>query len=182
MVLWCLEQMRQLRNENRRVSANLEAEVNALIEVETRAGQIAYQNRVFELRLSELADLYPYLLDEIKNLKIKPKRVESIHSTSFNSEKRIVTELRDSVILDTIQIKAFSYSDEWYNISGYSNDKKQHVFISMQDTLIQVVYKGERKRPWLWIFSPRKLEQRIALKNPNAKISYTQFIDIHKEK
>ena len=182
MVLWCLEQMHRLKNENSRISANLEAEVKALVELETKAGQVAYQNGVYQLQLKELVELYPNLINEIKNLKVKPKRAESILTTSIQSQKELTIELRDSVIYDTIQVKAFAYSDQWYNVSGYSNDKKQHVVISMQDTLIQVVYKGERKKPWLWIFSPRKLEQRIALKNPNAKISYTQFIEIQKEK
>ena len=182
MVLWCLDQMRQLKSENNRVTANFEAEVRALEEVETRAGQIAYQNGVYNLKLSELADLYPNLIDEIRNLKVKPRRAESILTTSYNSEKHIVTELRDSVIFDTVEVRSFAYNDQWYDITGYSDNKHQHVYIAMQDTLVQVVYKGERIKPWLWIFSPRKLEQRIALKNPNAKITYTQFIEILKEK
>jgi hypothetical protein len=41
-----------------------------------------------------------------------------------------------------------------------------------------VVYRGERERPWLWILSPRKLMQRVSLKNPNAHIHYTQHIEI----
>lgn len=174
--------MRQLKSENNRVTANFEAEVRALEEVETRAGQIAYQNGVYQLRLSELVKLYPNLIAEIRNLKVKPKRAESLLTTSYNSEKHIVTELRDSVIFDTVEVRSFAYNDQWYNITGYADDKHQHVSIAMQDTLVQVVYKGERIKPWLWIFSPRKLEQRIALKNPNAKITYTQFIEILKEK
>jgi hypothetical protein len=182
MVLWCLEQIKNLKSENSRLTSNLDAAFEAMTQVETRSGLLAYQNKVFELKLSELALIYPTLIDEIKNLKIKPNRAESILTTSYNSEKHIVTELRDSIILDTIPVKFFSYSDSWYKVSGYSDQKDQHVNITMQDTLVQVVYKGERTKPWLWIFSPRKLEQRVTLKNPNAQITYSKFIEIQKNK
>lgn len=179
-VLWCLGQIRILKSENRRLASNLEAETTAKTEVETKAGLMAYQSRVFQLKLSELASLYPTLIDEIKNLKIKQGRTESILTTSYNSEKNIITELKDSMIFDTVLVKAFNYSDAWYSVSGYANQKEQRVSIAMQDTLVQVVYRGQRERPWLWIFSPRKLEQRVTLKNPNARITYSKFISIQK--
>lgn len=181
-VLWCLERIRTLKSENSRLETNLQSERSALIEVQTRSGLIAYQNDGLQLKLSELASLYPNLINEIKNLKIKPRRAESILTTSYNSEKHITTELRDSTVMDTIPVKAFAYSDAWYRITGFSDQKEQHVSIALQDTLVQVVYKGERTKPWLWIFSPRKLEQRVTLKNPNAQITYSKFIEIQKNK
>ena len=48
------------------------------------------------------------------------------------------------------------------------------------DSLIQVVYRGKRKQPWLWLFSPRPLEQLIYNKNPNSKISYQKTIKLSK--
>ena len=179
-VLWCLGQIRTLKKENSRLASNLEAEASAKSEVETKAGLLAYQSKVFQLKLSELAALYPTLIDEIKNLKIKPGRAESILTTSYNSERHIITELKDSLIFDTMAVRSFNYADAWYKVSGYSDSKIQHVSIALQDTLVQVVYRGERTKPWLWIFSPRKLEQRVTLKNPSAKITYSKFIEIQK--
>lgn len=105
--------MHRLKNENSRISANLDAEVKALVEIETKAGQVAYQNGVYQLQLKELVELYPNLINEIKNLKVKPKRAESILTTSIQSQKELTIELRDSVIYDTIQVKTFAYSDQW---------------------------------------------------------------------
>jgi hypothetical protein len=154
-----------------------------ITELKTLNGQTAYQSQVLELRLNELSALFPEMMIEIKNLSVKPTRTQSVSSTAYVSEKHITTQLRDSVIFDSIPVKVFQYSDQWYNIKGVSQKEKQQVSIHMQDTLVQVVYRGEREKPWLWLLSPRKLQQRVSLKNPNANIVYTQFIKIeHRRK
>jgi hypothetical protein len=154
-----------------------------ITELKTLNGQTAYQSHVLALRLNELSALFPAMMKEIQNLRIKPARTQSISSTAYTSEKNITTVLRDSVIFDSIPAKVFDYSDQWYTIKGVSQQDQQQVSIHMQDTLVQVVFRGEREKPWLWILSHRKLQQRVSLKNPNANIVYTQFIEIqHRSK
>ena len=174
--------VRSQTRENDRLSKTLAQTVQQLKEIQTQSGQLALENEVLQLRLKELSTLYPKLLDEIRNLKINPKRAESISSTAINTEKRIVTVLRDSIIHDTIPVKVFSYKDNYYQVQGIANDSTQEVKINYQDTLVQVVYLGPREKPWLWIFSPRKLQQRATLKNPNARITYSEFIQIQRRK
>ena len=173
--------MRSQSRENDRLSKTLAQTVQQLKEIQTQSGQLAVENEVLQLRLKELSTLYPKLLDEIRNLKINPKRAESVSSTAINTEKRIVTLLRDSIIHDTIPVKVFSYKDQWYQISGIGNDKTQQLRIFSTDTLTQVVFKGERIKPWLWIFSPRKLQQRVSVSNPNSTIKYSNLIQIQKQ-
>jgi hypothetical protein len=36
-------------------------------------------------------------------------------------------------------------------------------------------------KPWLWIFSPRKLQQRVSVSNPNSTIKYSNLIQIQKQ-
>ena len=79
-----------------------------------------------------------------------------------------------------MHVRVFSYKDQWYTIKGQAIGDTQHVQIQNTDTLVQVVYKGQRVKPWLWIFSPRKLEQRVSVSNPNANIKYAQVIQIQK--
>ncbi|MBU0489989.1 MAG: hypothetical protein KKD31_18775, partial [Bacteroidetes bacterium] len=117
---------------------------------------------------------------EIRNLKIKPNRVESFTETVVETEKQITTVLRDSIIHDTIQARVFDYADEFYSVAGIAIGDTQQVHIHSTDSLIQVVYKGKRRKPWLWIFSSRKLEQAIACKNPNAIVKYSRHIEISK--
>lgn len=160
----------------------LELSVQELKQISTKSGQYAAENEVMQLRIKELGILYPRLLDEIKNLKISPKSAESVASTSYITEKRFTTRLRDSVVHDTIRVKVFNYKDAWYDIHGIAHDSTQEVSVNSKDTLIQVVYKGKREKPWLWIFSPRKVMQRVTFKNPNAHITYSEFIQIQKGK
>ena len=174
--------VRSQSRENDRLSKTLAQTVQQLKEIQTQSGQLAVENEVLQLRLKELSTLYPKLLDEIRNLKINPKRAESISSTAINTEKRIVTVLRDSIIHDTIPVKVFSYKDNYYQVQGIAHDSTQEVKINYQDTLVQVVYLGPREKPWLWIFSPRKLQQRATLKNTNARITYSEFIQIQRRK
>ena len=141
-------------------------------------GRIVVQNQVLKLKNQELEALVPGLHKEIKALQVKPSRVESVSASSFSSHTSVQTVLRDSTVFDTVPVKQFSYTDEFYLIHGFSVNDTQHLSITYQDTLIQTVYRGKRKKPWLWIFSPRQLEQRVALNNPNATINYSQHIQI----
>ena len=160
----------------------LELTVQQLKQINTKSGQLAAENEVMQLRLKELGTLYPRLLDEIKNLQINPKAAQSVAATSYYTEKRFTTRLRDSVVHDTIRVKVFNYKDAWYDISGVAHDSTQEVSVNSRDTLVQVVFKGKREKPWLWIFSPRKVMQRVSLKNPNAHITYSEFIQIQRKK
>lgn len=141
-------------------------------------GRIVVQNQVLKLKNQELEALVPGLHKEIKALQVNPSRVESVSASSFSSHTSVQTVLRDSTVFDTVPVKQFSYTDEFYRIHGFSVNDTQHLSITYQDTLIQTVYRGKRKKPWLWIFSPRQLEQRVALNNPNATINYSQHIQI----
>ena len=162
---------------NRVIQANqlLNTELSNVLDIN---GRFVSQNQVLELKNQELEALIPELHKEIKALQVKPSRVESVSASSFSSHTSVQTVLRDSTVFDTVPVKQFKYADEFYRIEGFAVNDTQHLNNTYQDTLIQTVYRGKRKNPWLWIFSPRQLEQRVALKNPNATINYSQHIKI----
>ena len=124
-----------------------------------------------------MPNIYPEIIYEIKNLKVNPRRVEHFSETIIQQQKDIITTLKDSLIYDTITVRVFNYHDEFYTIKGISIDDTQKVNIESKDSLIQVVYKGERYKPWLWIFSRRKLEQVVSCKNLNNKVEYSRIIE-----
>lgn len=150
-------------------------------------GRIASQTGVLELRQKELASLFPEIRQEIGNLKVRMGNVSSVSTLAFEQQKQIVARLRDSISWiphpqtkdssDTLRYNVFSYHDEFYDVSGIANGGEQFLNISSRDTMTQVVYR-RRKQPWLWIFSPRVLEQRVYFKNPNAQIQYSRTINI----
>jgi len=170
----------ELRATNKRITENVKKVAQAITRFETKDRRMAAQTEVMAMRLEELSAMFPLLHSEIANLRIKQGRVLQIQGTQTESEKVITTLLRDSIITDTVRVRVFEYGDGYYDVRGVSHGDTQRVQINSRDTLIQVVYKGKRKNPALWILSRRKLEQRMTLKNPNAKIVYNQTVQIEK--
>lgn len=168
------------RAERERMQNNLAASQRQIAYYQTEKGQIAARTDALTLHYHELRQLYPEIIAEIKNLKVQAKHVENYSETVIHHEKEIVTKLRDSLLFDTVPVKVFNYADEFYNVTGIATADTQRVHIESTDSLIQVVYRGERHKPWLWIFSRRKLQQSILSKNPNSKIIYSRTIKIEK--
>ena len=179
----------KLRQENQRLQDNLEQVSQAVavtpehseptvIQVPTDDGRFAAETAVMNLRLKELSSLYPKIMTEIRQLKIQPEKTVQVTNHYTESEKHITTLVRDTVIRDTVQVRVFDYNDDYYTVKGITEADTQRVSIASRDTLMQVVFRGKREKPWLWIFSPRKLEQRVALKNPNAVVEYSQIIQL----
>jgi translation initiation factor RLI1 len=169
------------KRERERITECFQASQQTLTYYRTQNGQLAAKNQALQLRYNEVQQIFPKVLDEIRNLDIKPKLVTQYSETVVKQEKEILTKLRDSLICDTIHAKVFNYQDSFYTVKGIAVGDSQKVHISSLDSLAQVVYKGKRMRPWLWIFSRRKMEQVITSKNPNSKILYNRTIQIVKK-
>lgn len=176
--LWLWRNNENLRADNQRLSADVLSISSGLKEIKLQNGKLAVQTDAIILRTSELKTLFPAQAKSIQDLGAKANKAAQFSKTVIETQKNIVTVLRDSTIHDTIRVKVFSYSDQFYQISGIAQGDSQSLHICSTDTLVQVVYKGERINPWLWIFSPRKLQQRVTLSNPNATIKYSQLIQI----
>ena len=178
LVLWNSNQKLEL--EAARMSSNMEAIAASLDFVRTQNGKLAAQTNVLLLRTNELKTLFPVQAKSVRDMGIKLNRATQLSTTVIETQKNIVTVLRDSIIRDTIHVKVFQYADRWYQIKGVNQGDSQSLQIQTTDTLTQVVFKGEREKPWLWIFSPRKLQQRVSVSNPNATIKYSSLIQIQK--
>ena len=178
LVLWNTNQRLEL--EAARMSSNMEAITASIDYVRTQNGKLAAQTNVLLLRTNELKTLFPVQAKTVRDMGIKLNRATQLSTTVIETQKNIVTVLRDSIIRDTIRVKVFTYADKWYQIKGVNQGDSQSLQIQTTDTLTQVVFKGEREKPWLWIFSPRKLQQRVSVSNPNATIKYSSLIQIQK--
>jgi len=164
------------RKEKNRLEGSWKAADQQIVYYKAKNGNLVAKNDALLLKYRELKDIYPDIVAEINNLKVNPRQVEHFSETVVQQQKDIVTTLKDSLIYDTIPVRVFNYKDEFYTINGISIGDTQKVHIESRDSLIQVVYKGERYKPWLWIFSRRKLQQVVSCKNPNSKIEYSQSI------
>ena len=171
--LWTVE-----KDNYQRIFKAGEAQGQEITTLRLENGQLASENQVLQLKSKELAALLPELAAEVRGLNVRLGKAQSVSATGFTVQTPATVLLRDSVIFDTVQVRVFDYRDEFFTVQGKAMGNRQHLELSYQDTLVQVVYRGERERPWLWIFSPRKLMQRVSLKNPNAHIHCTQQIEI----
>ena len=164
-----------------RLLQNFKAVNGSLDYYETQKGTIAARNQALQVMVSELSKVFPKAEKELENLKVKPNRVENYTESAIEQNKEINTTIRDSLLPDSIHAKSFSYRDDFYTIKGLAIGDTQRISIHSIDTIIQVVYRGKRVRPWLWILSKRTLEQVITAKNPNSSIVYNKTIQIVKQ-
>ena len=142
---------------------------------ETLDGRLALHGEQLNLRWHEMSVLMPELKQQIEAMRISLKRVEQVQSTAMQTHTSFTTLLRDTVVLtDTLRI--FDYASPYLRVKGVARDDSQWVDVRMQDTLIQVVHRGKRLRPWLWFFSPRELIQTVRLGNPDAELRYSRRI------
>jgi hypothetical protein len=162
------------------MAANVQTISAAIEYVKLQNGKLAAQTDVLLLRTGELKGLFPVQAKTVTDMGVKLNRATQLSTTVIETQKNIITVVRDSIIRDTIHVKVFEYADRWYRINGLSQGNAQQLLIHSTDTLTQVVFKGEREKPWLWIFSPRRLQQRVSVSNPNSTIRYSQFIQIIK--
>ena len=163
-----------------RLLQNCKALNGSLENYEMQNGKMAAKNQALQVKVSELSKVFPKAEKELENLKVKPNRVENYSESAIEQNKEINTAIRDSILQDSIHAKVFSFRDDFYTIKGLAIGDSQRINIHSIDTIIQVVYRGKRIRPWLWILSKRTLEQVITAKNPNSRIIYNKTIQIVK--
>lgn len=178
LLLWKSNQ--RLHADNKRLSSNIKTLGAELSMVKTKSGQLAAQSDLLVLQTRELKKLFPKEVKQIENLGVKVNKTTQYSTTVVETKTNVLTTLRDSIVLDTVQVRVFDYQDQWYQIKGVIEKDTQRLVIKSMDTLTQVLYYGERQKPWLWVFSPRKLQQRVSVSNPNATIRYSQTIQIQK--
>ena len=164
----------RLHADNKRLSSNIKTLGAELVLVKTKSGKLAAQTDLLVLQTSELKKLFPKEVKQIESLGVGVSKTTQFTTTVVETKTNVITKLRDSLILDTIKVRVFDYQDQWYQIQGISEKDTQRLVIKSTDTLTQVVYRGERLKPWLWVFSPRKIQQRVSVSNPNATIKYSQ--------
>lgn len=170
----------RLHADNKRLSSNIKTLGAELVLVKTKSGKLAAQSDLLVLQTSDLKKLFPKEVKQIESLGVSVGKTTQFTTTVVETKTNVITTLRDSLILDTIKVRVFDYQDQWYQIQGISEKDTQRLVIKSTDTLTQVVYRGERLKPWLWVFSPRKIQQRVSVSNPNATIKYSQSIQIQK--
>lgn len=169
-----------LRADNDRLTANQTALMKKATYYQTEAGKSAASVQKLELSYSELKDNYKRVCQTADELGVKVKRLKSATTTATETEVRVITQVRDSIVYRdgvTDTLKAFSWHDAWVNILGELKGRDVSLNVVSQDTLIQIVHRVPKK--FLFFrWGTKAIRQEVTSTNPHTKIAYTEYIEL----
>lgn len=169
-----------LRREVERLRANNEALTESVLIYRTRLGSSAASVGALRLTLGELRTQHEDALNEIRELRIRLRNVESY------ARSVATTTYRDTLILNTIDstksalpTREFRYADAWLNLSGLIWGDTLKVEMQSRDTLHQVIHRIPRR--FLGIpFGIKSLRQEISSSNPHTQLIYSEYLTIER--
>ena len=172
---------RTLRTENQRLSQNL-VTLSTDVEVyRTQSGTHAAKVRSLRLRQSELEQTNEQLTDQIRDLRIRLRHINSLATASTSTAVEFRTQIPDSVlrrpVVDTLRLPL--YADRWNSLQAtLIGDRIEGRFTSV-DTLRQVVYRVPHR--FLFIrYGTKELRQVITSSNPSTRLVYSSHITIER--
>lgn len=172
---------RTLRAENQRLNQNI-ATLTTDVEIyRTRSGESAAEVRSLRLKQSELEQTNELLADQIQDLKIRLRHINSLATATTQTEVGFSTQIPDSVlhrpIVDTLRLPLFT--DSWNSLQATLISNRIEGHFTSIDTLHQVVYRVPHR--FLFIrYGTKELRQVITSSNPSTRLVYSSHITIER--
>lgn len=172
---------RTLRAENQRLNQNI-ATLTTDVEIyRTRSGESAAEVRSLHLKQSELEQTNELLADQIQDLKIRLRHINSLATATTCTEVGFSTQIPDSVlhrpIVDTLRLPLFT--DSWNSLQATLIGNRIEGRFTSIDTLHQVVYRVPHR--FLFIrYGTKELRQVITSSNPSTRLVYSSHITIER--
>lgn len=175
----CYISFNNLKNENKRLKANQETLLDSVKSFKVSDSLKAIT--VGNLQLS-LKQYKKYHADDAILIKqLKGQKPEVIIKPSIQTEYKIRTELKDSIVYkDTL--KAILYKSKWNYISGFIAKDTINLNIVNYDELL--ITESLQKKKFLFfrlpisIFGYKRKTLNVISKNPNTKIISAEYITI----
>ena len=171
----------RLRSENQRLNQNIVALTSDVELYRTRSGESAAEVRSLRLRQSELEQTNEALTDQIDQLKIRLRHINSLATAATQTVVEFSTQIPDTIlrrpVVDTIRLPL--YADTWNSVQAtLIGDRIEGRFNSV-DTLHQVVYRVPHR--FLFIrYGTKELRQVITSSNPSTRLVYSSHITIER--
>ena len=168
-----------LMNENKKLKANQETLLDSVknFKVSDSLKAIAVGN--LELSLKQFKKYHAD--DAILIKQLKGQKPEVIIKPSIQTEYKVRTELKDSIIYkDTL--KTILYKSKWNYISGFVDKDTINLNIINYDELL--ITESLQKKKFLFfrlpisIFGYKRKVLNVISKNPNTKITSAEYITI----
>ena len=134
------------------------------------------------LRLSEFRRSNDSLLQVVRELKIKSRRLQALTSAAAHTAISVNTPLRDSIVTisgQTDTLPCLHHSDPWITLDGCISDSRFLGVIESRDTLIHVLHRIPRK--FLFFrFGTKAVRLEVLSRNPHTKITHARYINLTK--
>lgn len=170
----------KLSKENDRLNANSTALMERASYYETEAGKSAATVQKLTLSYSELENNYEKVCRTADELGVKVKRLQAAATTATQTEVKVITQIRDSIIyrdgvLDSL--KLLQWRDPWITVSGEIRGNDVELDVSSCDTITQIIHRVP-KRFWFIKWGTKAIRQEVVSSNPHSKITFTEYIEL----
>ena len=204
-------QLRTERAERRRVQSNIVVLTDSVEFYRTESGKHAASRQVLSLRASELEQYNAQLAAQVRELRIRNRRLEAAAMTATRTEVQITAPLEDAGPKPTAwekhgeavrraadsvkarlnrkyfgesnpaEAKVFSWSDRHVSVDGVIRDDSVSCRVVSVDTLQQIVHRVPR-RFWFIRWGTKAVRQEVVSSNPHTRIVYTEYIEFNRKK
>lgn len=175
----CYISFSNLKNENKRLKANQETLLDSVKSFKVSDSLKAITVGNLELSLKQYKK---YRADDAILIKqLKGQKPEVIIKPNIQTEYKVRTELKDSIIYkDTL--KTILYKSKWNYISGFVDKDTINLNIINYDELL--ITESLQKKKFLFfrlpisIFGYKRKVLNVISKNPNTRITSTEYVTI----
>ncbi len=161
---------RQLREEVNRQDRNLSVWMTEAKSYRFRDSLRIRSVAALELRIAELKKYREADARLIRELRMRPRDVTYITRTE--------TVVKDSLIYVLRPDSCFYYSDRWLTVDACLRDSS--MYIESRDSLVQIIHKEYKHRFLWWKWGLKGVRQEMVNFNPNAAITYSEFLHVRK--
>ena len=174
--------------ENRRLSDNFNAVMSGIQYGYTLDSLQTVRTERILLEASEIKRAFPEITRNINQLDIKMKQLERYSAVSSTANYEMANKLRDTIhiketvvreriVRDTLKMQYIRYSDKWIDFQQAIVADSAYTAIQTRDS-IAIVQSWERPRKlWFIRYGRKRHIQTVTNANPNAKITYTVFVE-----
>ncbi len=167
----------------KRMEENLKISSQEAQYYKTRSGENAVKVTAQEFTIHELRSTKPSVMQDLKNMYIRPGSIQSYSEVSTELKKDISAPVKDSIVFlpdsSKFTARTLQYRDKWFSVSGIILRDTAKLSIEVPDTITSVIF-SQRKHPFWWILSKRQIKSVIKNSNPFVKIHIQQEIVIKK--
>ena len=152
--------------EKKRIEENQTTLMTSLNNFKFRDSLNAVENGRLKLNLSELKELREADFKLIKELKLRPKDVETITKVKVVTRDSIIFQLKDSCI---------NYESEWTKVSGCIGDT---LSIETSDSIAFIAHKEYKHKFLFFRWGLDRAKVKIINFNPRSSVKSPEWIDL----